>query len=226
MPILDETTTRTTTRLSLQAVAEHVLSAALHRANGHIGLRRTPGGFGTPELDQAGEWRQLSVAGTDLVVRDGAGTRRAPITTLRAAGELVGIGPGAPRDVYTPATPLDLDAPLAVDADAGRRAGRLVRTGGRGARDPPRRGERSGAVDHAALARALRPGHDHRRGELRRFAGRRGARPPVPLRRTLEPACDRRLLERVVRGQPVRRVRSARSPTPWSFFREGRRRLG
>ncbi|HVN51751.1 MAG TPA: hypothetical protein VMT43_09975, partial [Acidimicrobiales bacterium] len=39
----------------------------------------------------------------------------------RAAGDLAGITPGAPRDVYTPATPLDLDAPLPVDPTAAAR---------------------------------------------------------------------------------------------------------
>jgi len=33
-----------TTRAGLQAVAEHVLSAALQEATGRIGLRPTPGG--------------------------------------------------------------------------------------------------------------------------------------------------------------------------------------
>jgi hypothetical protein len=120
MPTSPETTSRSTTRRSLQAVAEYVLSAALHAANGHIGLRRTPGGFGTPEFDHAGDRRQILVDGTDLEVRDGASSRRAPITTLRACGELVGIEPGAPREVYTPATVLDLAAPLALDANQAR----------------------------------------------------------------------------------------------------------
>ncbi len=37
-----------------------------------------------------------------------------PITTLRAAGELLGIEPGDPT-VYTPTTPLRPDAPLPID---------------------------------------------------------------------------------------------------------------
>jgi hypothetical protein len=120
MTILDDTATRTTTRRSLQALAEHVLSASLHAANGHIGLRRTPGGFGTPEFEHAGDLRQILVVGTDVEVRDGGNARRAPITTLRAAGELVGIEPGAPRDVYTPTTALDVDLTLAVDPGQAR----------------------------------------------------------------------------------------------------------
>ena len=60
----------------------------------------------------------VRVDGTDLVVDDAAGERRVPLTTLRAAGELVGVTPGMPTDVYRPVTPVTLDAPLEVDADA------------------------------------------------------------------------------------------------------------
>lgn len=120
MATLDTPTTDTTTRRSLHAVAEHVLSAALYAANGRIGLRATPRGFGTPEFDHDGATRQILVRGTDLEVRDRDTTRRTPITTLRAASELVGIDPGAPRDVYTPTTPLDLDTPLVIDAGQAR----------------------------------------------------------------------------------------------------------
>ncbi len=110
------------TRVALQAVAEHILSPARHAATGHIGLQATPGGFGTERFDQPGGGdRRLLVDGTELVVidRDARGNttaeRREPLTTLRAAGALVGIEPGAPVDVYTPATALDLDAPLRID---------------------------------------------------------------------------------------------------------------
>ena len=116
-----------TTRLALQAVAEHVLAAALHQVTGHIGLRQGPGGITTPPFPWPGPAgrsveRTIAVVGTDLVVRDGDDERRAPLTTLRAAGELAGITPGAPAEVYTPATPLDLDAVLPIDPTA---AGRL-----------------------------------------------------------------------------------------------------
>lgn len=112
------------TRLAWQAVAEHVLSAALHAATGRIGLRAAPGGFATPPYpapDGGGE-RRLRVEGTDLVVEgDGVEVGRAPLTTLRAAAELAGTEPGAPTAVYTPSTPLDLDAPLPVDPGAAAR---------------------------------------------------------------------------------------------------------
>jgi hypothetical protein len=104
------------TRDALHAVAEHVLAAARYQAAGRIGLEVTEGGFATPPFGDDG--RVLAVIGTELVAGDGG---RAPLTTLRAAGELAGITPGAPADVYTPATPLDLDTPLAVDDEAARR---------------------------------------------------------------------------------------------------------
>ena len=107
------------TRQSLHALAEHVLAAARYHAVGRIGLQVVEGGFATPPFGD--DQRTVGVDGTDLVVRAGGQERRAPITTLRDAGELAGVEPGAPSNVYKPATPCDLDAPLPVDADAARR---------------------------------------------------------------------------------------------------------
>jgi hypothetical protein len=103
---------------ALHAVAEHVLAAALHHATGRIGLRRTPGGFGTPPFPASGTERQVRVDGTDIVVRHGATERRAPLRTVRQAAALAGVEPGAPSSVYTPATPLEPDAPLAIEPSA------------------------------------------------------------------------------------------------------------
>jgi hypothetical protein len=100
------------TRRSLQAVAEHILCPARYRADGKIGLRYTHRGFGTPYF---GDDRQLRVEAGRLVDTEGLRERRAPITTLRDAGVFVGLTPGAPAEVFTPATPLDLDVPLTVD---------------------------------------------------------------------------------------------------------------
>ena len=109
------------TRDSLQAVAEHVMSAALHASTGRIGLRQTPGGFGTPPFASAHGQRQIRVSGTELAVSDDRGERGAPITTLRSAGELAEIEPGAPSGIYTPTTKLDLDRPLPLHAGAAAR---------------------------------------------------------------------------------------------------------
>ena len=109
------------TRLGLQTVAEHVLAPALYQATGHIGLRQAAGGIATPPFPGPAGDRTVGIDHLDLVVRDGGGERRAALTTVRAAGELAGVVPGAPADLYTPATPLDLDAPLVLDAaDAAR----------------------------------------------------------------------------------------------------------
>jgi len=103
-----------TTRDALHAVAEHVLAAALHRATGRIGLRATPGGFGTPPF---GDDEVVRIEASLLVHSVAGEERRAPITSLRAAGDFVGVPIGAPP-LYAPATPADPDRPLAVDAPA------------------------------------------------------------------------------------------------------------
>lgn len=105
------------TRRGWHALAEHVLSAARHAATGRIGLRPTPGGFGTPPFDSRHGARQVRVEGVDLVVIDDRGERRTPITTLAEAAAFAEVAPGAPA-VYTPSTALDLHAPLAVDPGA------------------------------------------------------------------------------------------------------------
>jgi hypothetical protein len=113
------------TRRGLHAVAEHVLAAARHRATGRIGLRPTPGGFGTPPFpagrdDEGAGSRVLRVEGLDLVVVDveAGRERRAPLRTVGEAAAFAGVEPGAPAGVYTPATPLDPDAPLDLDPAA------------------------------------------------------------------------------------------------------------
>ena len=94
------------TRLALHRLAEQVISPARRQANGKIGLRYTRGGFGTPFF---GEDRQVRVLEGQLVVLQGGGQRRAPITTLSAAAAHLGLQ-----------TPQLDDAPLHVDPDASR----------------------------------------------------------------------------------------------------------
>ena len=113
-----------TTRAGLQALAEHVLSKARHAATGRIGLRATPGGIGTPPFPSAtveGAERQIRIDSTELVMTDGDAEQRVPITTIAAAAELAGIEAGAPTEVYTPHTALDLDGPLVIDPAAAER---------------------------------------------------------------------------------------------------------
>ncbi len=110
-------TRSTRTRGSWHRLAEHVVAPARHRSNGKIGLRFTRGGFGTPFF---GADEQVRVARDGFhVVRGGARSVH-PITTVRAAADVVGIEPGAPADVYTPTTALQPDAPLELDADSAR----------------------------------------------------------------------------------------------------------
>ena len=124
---VDARTSAQVTRVAWQTIAEHIIAAARHRATGRIGLRPTPGGFGSPWFPAAGEdggdERRIRVDGLELVVEERADDgphfeRREPITNLRAAGALVGMEPGAPSAVYTPSTELDLDAELVIDPTA------------------------------------------------------------------------------------------------------------
>ena len=117
LPPLGDLDVLRTTRISLHAVAEHVLAAARYRAVGRIGLRATPGGFGTPPYERDGEPEELRVDGRELIVQRGASTSSAGLTTIAAAAELVGVEPGAP-DVYTQTTDHPVDAPLDIDDGA------------------------------------------------------------------------------------------------------------
>jgi hypothetical protein len=100
---------------SLHILGEHVLAAARYDAVQHIGLTVVPGGIATPPFGDSG--RRVGVVDGELVVTDADGERRAPISTVRAAGEFVGVKPGAPSHVYAPATPCLLDDPLTIDAE-------------------------------------------------------------------------------------------------------------
>jgi hypothetical protein len=102
------------TRDGWHRVAEHVLAAAQYAQTGKISLRPVAGGFRTtrPLRDNA----RLSVVRTQLVVDDDAGVRTAPLTTVAAAAQFVGAEPGMAATVYQPATPLEPDAPLTLDA--------------------------------------------------------------------------------------------------------------
>lgn len=94
------------TRTALHRLAEGVLSKTREHANGKIALRYTHHGFGTPFF---GADAQVRVEGVDLVVQEGAAARRAPVTTLRAAAELVGASLLPPRPALDDDEPLDLD---------------------------------------------------------------------------------------------------------------------
>jgi hypothetical protein len=104
------------TRESLHRVAEHVLSPARHAATGRIGLRPHPGGLRTPPFGP--DETMVAVELDELVVHRAGRLERRMLTTLREAAAFVGVTPGAPADVYPPATPCDPDAPLMLDRAA------------------------------------------------------------------------------------------------------------
>ena len=116
-PLGEPPATLIDTRSSLTTLAFHVLAPARQQANGKIGLRWTIGGFGTPFF---GDDRQVRVEGDLLVVQDGHSVLAEPITTLRAAGRLVGVTPAAPAEIefHDPPPAVDLDEALLVDPAA------------------------------------------------------------------------------------------------------------
>ena len=106
------------TRESLHRLAEHVVSPSRWAVTGRIGLRPHPGGLTTPAFGPVNT--VVAVELGELVVRTPAEDRRLPVTTIREAAAFLGVTPGAPASVYTPATPCDLDAPLVLDPRAMR----------------------------------------------------------------------------------------------------------
>ncbi|MDQ1435461.1 MAG: hypothetical protein QOF59_2277 [Actinomycetota bacterium] len=103
------------TRDGLHALAEHVIAPARYRADGHISLVATSGGFGTPTF---GDGERVRVDGVELVHERPGTSTRVGITTLSVAAQFVGVPLGAPVEVYTPATPCEPDAPLGLDSEA------------------------------------------------------------------------------------------------------------
>ena len=106
----------TETRRSLHALARRVIGPVRERANEHPGLRWTRGGFGTPFF---GADAQVRVENGVLVVQSRFRERRAPLTTLGDAAELIGF------DLNGDETELRA-APLTVDHDAARFIGSFL----------------------------------------------------------------------------------------------------
>jgi hypothetical protein len=98
-----------TTVASLHRVAEDIVAPARKPEN-EIALRATPGGFGTPPFEFAGEDRQVRVQGDELVYRVGGDERRSRITSIASAGALV-------AELLPEAAKLD-EQPLPVDRQA------------------------------------------------------------------------------------------------------------
>jgi hypothetical protein len=100
-------------RDQLHQIAFYAVAPARYAATGRMGLRATPGGFGTPEYDG-----QVSRVEGNLLVREsGDFVATQAITSIRAAAEFFGV----PYDVewFTefkdPLPPMDPDRPLRVE---------------------------------------------------------------------------------------------------------------
>ena len=104
------------TRDAWHRLAEHVLSAARHAATGRIGLIPAPGGFATPAFGP--DSTVLAVDLDEFVVSRDGQQRRTRIVTVAQVADFAGITPGAPEQVYRPATPLEPDTLLRIDQQA------------------------------------------------------------------------------------------------------------
>jgi hypothetical protein len=106
------------TRVALHRVAVHVLARRRQEVTGRIGLRATPGGFGTPSFGPPDAPEVLRVAGGTLLREVGGDVASTSLhgSTLRQLAAFAGTDLSAPLDVGrdTPA-PGDPDEPLAVD---------------------------------------------------------------------------------------------------------------
>lgn len=104
------------TRDALHQVAFFAVAPARYKAMGRMGLKATPGGFGTPEFDG-----QIARVEGDLLVYEKDGNVASQsITTVRAAAEFFGIDYEVEwfSDFHDPLKPVDPDTPLSVDEKA------------------------------------------------------------------------------------------------------------
>lgn len=105
------------TRAALHQVAFFAIGPARHAANGKIGLRWTPGGFGTPFFQSNDGDRQVRVEGDHLVVQTGSTVEATPLTTVTDATVFLGV----PYIVdwfpalHDPLAPADPNEPLSID---------------------------------------------------------------------------------------------------------------
>ncbi|HLF42807.1 MAG TPA: hypothetical protein VJA46_04670 [Acidimicrobiia bacterium] len=103
------------TRDKLHQLAFFALAPARYKAIGRMGLRATPGGFGTPEF----EGRSARIEGDLLVYESEGNVATQTITTIRSAAEFFGTEYQAVwfPEFWDPLSPADPDAPLAMDVE-------------------------------------------------------------------------------------------------------------
>lgn len=104
-------------RLDHHRLAYAVVAEARHRANGKFGLRHVHTGFGTPFF---GDDEQVRVEPGIIVVQRGSTVETAPITTLAAAADLVGVEPTTTAAEHDSPELGDIHAPLQADESTGR----------------------------------------------------------------------------------------------------------
>ena len=106
------------TRDALHRLASHVLAPARKAVTGRIGLRSTPGGFGTPPFG-ADDGEQLRVEGDSLIRRQGGSNETVGITSLSAAAAFAGVTLSDDPGIGHDPPPLgDPEAALAVEPAA------------------------------------------------------------------------------------------------------------
>lgn len=104
------------TRDALHRLASHVLAPARKAVTGRIGLRATPGGFGTPLF---GEDQQLRVEGASLILQRAGGSEAIDITSLAEAARAAGVTLSEDPGIGSDPPPLgDVKAPLRVEPAA------------------------------------------------------------------------------------------------------------
>ncbi len=103
------------TRGKLHQLAFFALAPARYKAVGRMGLRATPGGFGTPEFDG----RVARIEGDLLVNESGGNVASQTISTIRSACDFFGIEYEEVwfPDFGDPLPPLAPSAELSVDVD-------------------------------------------------------------------------------------------------------------
>lgn len=106
------------TRGALHQIAFFAIAPARYEAVGRMGLRSTPGGFGTPDFDG-----RVARVEDDLLVHEEEGnTATRTITTVRDAAAFFGRDYEVEwfEDFHDPLEPIDPDRPLEVDAEGAR----------------------------------------------------------------------------------------------------------
>lgn len=104
------------TRDALHRLASHVLAPARKAVTGRIGLRATPGGFGTPPF---GDGQRLRVEGASLILERAGESDVIGITSLAEAAHAAGVTLSEDPGIGSDPPPLgDVKAPLRVEPAA------------------------------------------------------------------------------------------------------------